>query len=172
MTAPSPAVTLPRLCSNTQRSPFSRSRPQTPQSPQSAAQSGSPVQDDNANPGGPGPGGSLQGLHKERGISAQPSLGVGTAASEVTAAVAVCAAKQNLKSIWHEKNKSDESIHGKPSDLKQQNREQLTCLVPAGDNNADAATAAQRPKSPCCGPVPAAPPSELKYGDRLRLWVR
>lgn len=97
------------------------------------------------------------------------------AASEAVAA-AVCEAKENLKSIWHEKNRSDESIkgvNGKQPKVKEQNQQQLACSVPAGDADAGAASiSAAQPTSPCCVPVPAAPPSELKYGDRLRLWVR
>lgn len=45
--------------------------------------------------------------------------------------------------------------------------------VPTAEDKAAVAAAAAvaPPKTGCCT-VPAAPPSELKYGDRLRLWVR
>lgn len=145
---------------------FSRSRPPSPQRPKSP-QSHSSVQEDGGIPGTV----SFQDPRQEGVLQASSNDGEGRVPPRLdsasdAAAAAVREAKVNLEAILHEKRKSDESINVQ-SQTHTKEQEQAPRPSPRPE---DATLPAQLTVGFDC--VPAAPPSELKYGDRLRLWVR
>lgn len=73
----------------------------------------------------------------------------------------------NVGNILHQKKKSDDIINAESKTEEQQEPAVAVVVRPRPEG---AVVAAQ--SKPGCDFVPAAPPSELKYGDRLRLWVR
>lgn len=143
-----------------QKNPFNR-RSQSPQSPQLPVKEGrSP---------------SLHGSHEREGsgpplvnnASEAAAAAAAAAATAAAATAATCEAKMNMAILLDEKRKSDESINATPPTPEEQKREARASSRPE-----DAVSAAQPKPASGRDCVQAAPPSELKYGDRLRLWVR
>ena len=117
----------------------------------------------------------MHGRDHEGGGPVPPRLDTASeaAAAAAAAAAAVCEAKAiaNVKAILNNNKNCDEGMKVKVP-IKEQKEQQPLREASAGSMPGDAdATTAAKTKTGCeC--VPAAPPSELKYGDRLRLWVR
>lgn len=81
----------------------------------------------------------------------------------------VAEAKTNASKIIHRKTSSDKVINinidnGKGQGISAREK-------PIAEEDKAAMAVAPPPIGSRCT-VPAAPPSELKYGDRLRLWAR